>query len=221
MKIDQQFSQNNQMFVRFNKGEGRLVFPFDFDGIATGGRQRCQASAHRRRHQRHAHHQPAHDHRHPSRLFARHREQPAVVGRLRPVRARLSVVLHQPDPGPGVSEYLTSRTSRHWPTARTSIDVGDTWSLQPSMTRQHGRHLLKIGGDMRLLRGHFFRNTTPAGRFSLDRNQTGGPSAATPTGGFGLASMLVGFGSGVHAERTPASASKTCTTACTSRMTGA
>src|SRR5688572_8565295 len=40
MKFDHQFSQNNQMFVRLNLGEGRLVFPHFFDGIASDGRNR-------------------------------------------------------------------------------------------------------------------------------------------------------------------------------------
>jgi len=81
-------------------------------------------------------------------------------------------------------------------------DVGDTWSLQPSVTMQRSRHLIKTGGEVRLIRGNFFRNTDPAGSYSFAVNQTGGPNVNTPLGGFALASLLFGYGSGSLAANT-------------------
>src|SRR5688572_10278784 len=81
-------------------------------------------------------------------------------------------------------------------------DPGDTWSLQPSMSIQRSSHLVKTGGEGRLLRGNFFRNTAPAGSFSFGPNQSGGPNVNTPVGGFALASMLFGYGSGSIASNT-------------------
>lgn len=75
---------------------------------------------------------------------------------------------------------------------------GDTWSLQSSISMQRGKHLLKTGGDARLVRGNWFTATNTSGNFSFATAQTGGPRADAPsTGtGFSMASLLVGFGSG-------------------------
>src|ERR1019366_670823 len=58
-----------------------------------------------------------------------------------------------------------------------------------------GSHMFKAGGDIRVLRGDWWSTQSPDGTFSFASNQTGGPNAAAPSGGFGLASMLLGFGS--------------------------
>jgi hypothetical protein len=80
-----------------------------------------------------------------------------------------------------------------------SIDqAGHTWSLQSSVSLDHGHDLFKIGGEMRIIRGNFYRNDAPSGSFSFDGAFTGGPRADTPadTSGFALASLLMGYGSG-------------------------
>ncbi|MBI3683513.1 MAG: TonB-dependent receptor [Acidobacteria bacterium] len=196
LKIDHQFSTRNQMFVRFNKGEGRLVFPFSFEGIATAGRNNVK-----RPHIGLA-------------ISDTVLLNPRTTLDIRLGYAR-GIENNRPwsdgfDPAQlGFPQsYLNLIQSRAFPTISVSeieglanspyiYDPGDTWSLQPAMTRQAGKHLIKFGADLRLIRGNYFRNTTPSGSFSFGPNQTGGPRAATPTGGFGLASMLVGFGSGV------------------------
>jgi hypothetical protein len=195
LKVDHQFSINNHMFVRMNKGEGRLVFPHRFDGIATAGRNNVKR---------------------PNLGFAvsdTHLLNPRTTLDIRIGYAR-GIENNRPwSDGFDVSslgfssQYVNLLQSKAFP--RIGItdfetladspyiqDPGDTWSLQPAMTRQSGKHLIKFGADMRLIRGNFFRNLTPAGSFSFGPQQTGGPRADTPAAGFGLASFLVGFGSG-------------------------
>ncbi|MGH9659188.1 MAG: TonB-dependent receptor domain-containing protein, partial [Bryobacteraceae bacterium] len=73
---------------------------------------------------------------------------------------------------------------------------GDTWSLQSSASFHRGRHLIKTGGEGRMVRGHFFTNNAPSGSFNFSPLMTGGPRADTPAGGFAMASLLVGYGTG-------------------------
>jgi hypothetical protein len=197
MKFDHHSSSRNQMFVRMNLGEGRLVFPFSFDAVATSGRNRVKRP----------HFGVA--------LNDTMLINPTTTVDLRLGYARgvennrpwsdgfdlaslgfpasyLRLIQSPAFPQIGVSEMETLANSPY------IYDPGDTWSLQPNISMQRGRHLVKAGADLRLSRGHYFRNTTPAGAFSFGVGQTGGPRADTPaaTSGFGLASMLVGFGSG-------------------------
>jgi hypothetical protein len=72
---------------------------------------------------------------------------------------------------------------------------GDTYSSSNSVTIASGSHMFKAGGDIRVLRGDWWSTQSPTGSFSFAPNQTGGPNASAPSGGFGLASMLLGFGS--------------------------
>ncbi|MEX2260507.1 MAG: TonB-dependent receptor [Bryobacteraceae bacterium] len=195
LKFDHQFSLRNLMFVRVNQGEGRLVFPHRFDGDATGGRNRV-----RRPH------------------FGVAISDTFLLSPRTTMDVRLGYARGVEDNKPWSdgfdpvslgfpSSYGSLIQGKAFPTIGVSdfeslagsaliLDPGDTWSLQPSVSMQRGRHLYKIGGEGRLLRGNYFRNTHPSGSFSFGPNQTGGPRADTPSGGFGLASMLVGFGSG-------------------------
>ncbi|MSV29058.1 MAG: TonB-dependent receptor [Bryobacterales bacterium] len=195
VKIDQQFSSKNQMFVRVNRGEGRLVFPFDFEGIATSGRNNVKRphlgiaisdtttiSPRTTLDIRLGYSRGIENNRPWSDGF-----DPVSLGF---PSSFSNLIQSRAFPNISVSDFQPLANSPY------IFDPGDTWSLQPAMTHQRGRHLLKFGGETRLIRGHFFRNLTPSGRFSFAPNQTGGPNAATPAGGFGLASMLVGFGSG-------------------------
>ncbi len=203
IKIDHQFNANNQFFARVNFGEGRLVFPFDFDGVATGGRNNVKR---------------------PNRgvalndtiILSPHTTMDIRFGFARGIENNkpwsdgfdltglgfapgyLNLIQGQAFPNINVTDITALANSP------LIFDPGFTWSLQPSVTMVRGRHLFKTGGDLRLLRGNYFRNTAPAGSFSFGVNETGGPNAATPTNttGFGLASMLVGFGSGSLANNT-------------------
>ncbi len=194
-KVDHQFSQSNHMFVRLNQGEGRLVFPHRFEDIASGGRNRVK-----RPH------------------FGLAISDTMLLSPRTTMDLRLGYSRGVEDNRPWSdgfdpaqlgfpSSYLNLIQSRAFPTIAVADfeglagspfinDPGDTWSLQPAATRQSGRHLIKFGGEARLIRGHFFRNLHPSGRFSFAPQQTGGPRADTPVGGFALASMLAGFGSG-------------------------
>ncbi|MBK5293146.1 MAG: TonB-dependent receptor, partial [Acidobacteriia bacterium] len=195
IKIDHQFNSNHQMFGRLNFGEGRLVFPHSFDGIATAGRNNVKR---------------------PNfgvALSDTHILSPTTTFDVRLGYAR-GVENNRPwSDGFDLAalgfpaSYLNLVQSRAFPTIGVTdfeglagsgyiFDPGDTWSLQPSVTMQRNKHLLKYGGEVRLSRGNYFRNLNPSGTFSFGPNQTGGPSAATPSAGFGMASFLVGFGSG-------------------------
>ncbi|MBI3473792.1 MAG: TonB-dependent receptor [Candidatus Solibacter usitatus] len=197
VKIDHHFSDKNLFFARVNKGEGRLVFPYRFEGVATGGRNNVK-----RPHVGVALNDTI--------LLSDHTTLDVRLGAARGIEN------NRPwsdgfDPGSlgFSSSFVNLIQSKAFPNINVSdmegladspyiFDPGYTWSLQPSLSLQRGRHLFKTGGDFRLLRGNYFRNLTPSGSFSFGPNQTGGPNAATPGAGtgFGLASMLVGFGSG-------------------------
>lgn len=195
LKVDHHFSSSNQMFVRMNVGEGRLVFPHRFDGIATGGRNNVK-----RPH------------------FGVAISDTMLVSPTTTLDLRLGYAQGTENNRPWSDgfdpvqlgfpqNYLNLVQSRAFPTISVTdfeglagspfiYDPGYTWSLQPAMTRQSGKHLIKFGADLRLIRGNYFRNLHPSGQFSFRPQETGGPRADTPAGGFGLASLLVGFGSG-------------------------
>ena len=75
---------------------------------------------------------------------------------------------------------------------------GHTWSFQPSVSFERGPHLIKTGGDVRILQGNFFHNSAPSGAFAFSPLGTGGPRADTPSAGTGVsaASLLLGYGTG-------------------------
>ena len=195
IKIDHTFNPNHQMFGRLNFGEGRLIFPHRFDGVATGGRNNVKR---------------------PNfgiALSDTHILSPTTTFDVRIGYAR-GVENNRPwSDGFDLAalgfpaSYQNLVQTKAFPTLNVSdfeglagsgyiFDPGHTWSLQPSVTMQRNKHLLKYGGEVRLSRGNYFRNLNPSGTYSFGPNQTGGPNAATPSAGFGLASFLVGFGSG-------------------------
>jgi hypothetical protein len=72
----------------------------------------------------------------------------------------------------------------------------DLWSTSDALSIAAGRHLFKMGGQVRILRGNWWNNTTPDGSFTFRPNESGGPNALSPSGGSSIASLLLGFGQG-------------------------
>lgn len=195
LKFDHYFSTRNQMFVRLNKGEGRLVFPRSCDCIAANQGNRVKRP----------HFGLAINDNHlinPSTTFdvrlgfARGIEDnkpwsdgfdPVSLGFVNSYRNLTQGLAF---PTVNVTDFTTLGGS---PLIK---DPGDTWSLQPSLSKQQSNHLIKTGGEVRLIRGNFFRNTNPSGTYSFGPNQTGGPNVNTPAQGFAMASLLMGYGSG-------------------------
>jgi len=205
LKFDHTVSAKNQMFVRINQGEGRLLFPRSWDNVAAGP---AGSSGNR---VRRPHFGVA--------LNDTHLLSPRTTVDIRLGYAR-GIEDNKPwsdgfDPVTlgfpasyrqviqGLAFPTVSVTEFNQLAGSPLInDPGDTWSLQPSISMQRGRHLIKTGGEGRLIRGHFFRNLHPSGQFSFGVNQTGGPRVDTPASGFALASLLFGFGSGSISNNT-------------------
>jgi hypothetical protein len=200
VKIDHSFGSANQMFSRINFGEGRLIFPRSHDGIAAGTGNGNPGTRVKRPHFGLAF-SDTHSINPQTTVdvrlgYARGIENnrpwsdgfdPVTLGF--PASYR-SVIQSLAFPNINVTDMMSLGG------APFIYDPGDTWSLQPSLSMQRGSHVLKTGGETRLIRGHYFRNTAPTGTFSFGPNQTGGPNVNTPSGGFGLASFLLGYGSG-------------------------
>ncbi|MCC6588727.1 MAG: TonB-dependent receptor [Bryobacterales bacterium] len=197
VKTDHYFSPKHHTFVRVNYGTAKLVYPHQFDGIATAGRD-----VNLRPHSGIG-------------LNETYMISPQTtldvrlgwaggVERFFPWSDGFDVTKL------GFSDRYKSLLQRSvFPTvsvnqfaslsgSRFQEEPGHTYSSQASISHQRGRHLIKTGGEARLIRGSFFRNPNPAGTFSFGVAQTGGPRADTPgsTTGFGMASMLLGYGSG-------------------------
>jgi hypothetical protein len=206
LKFDQSFGTKNQMFARINFGEGRLIFPRSFDGIAAGSSPSGAGNRVTRPHWGIAFsdtHLISPRTTFDLRLgFARGIEDnkpwsdgfdPETLGFVKGYRNLIQGLAF---PTVSVTDIMSLAGS---PLIR---DPGDTWSLQPSVSTLRGSHLVKFGGEGRLIRGNFFRNTAPSGSYSFIPNQTGGPNVNTPAGGFALTSLLFGFGSGSLASNT-------------------
>ena len=75
---------------------------------------------------------------------------------------------------------------------------GRSWTLDTSVSIKRGRHLIKTGFEGALIRGDLFRNSSPSGAFRFTPNWTDGPRADTPSmkTGFAIASLLLGLGTG-------------------------
>jgi hypothetical protein len=71
---------------------------------------------------------------------------------------------------------------------------GNTYSNAEAVTINAGRHMFKTGVDIRVTQGNQAL-TGGNGTFAFAPNQSGGPNATGPSGGFGLASLLLGFAS--------------------------
>ncbi len=80
----------------------------------------------------------------------------------------------------------------------TQYQPRNVWAVLGSVAHQKGKHSLKVGGDIRLLHFNEGQNAVASGSFSFSRLFTQGPTPtqASTTGGFGVASMLLGDASG-------------------------
>ena len=73
----------------------------------------------------------------------------------------------------------------------------DVYQAQGSITKIYGGHTIKTGAEYRLYHENYFQPNTPNGSFTFSRNQTAqNPLLSSSTQGDGLASALLGFGSG-------------------------
>ncbi len=197
VKLDHQFSPRNQSFFRLNKGSAQLIYPYYFEGPAVSGRdintrpnfggaigETFSISARTTWDTRIG--------------FARGIEEfrPWSQGfdltQLGFSSAYQNLVQYRAFPGVSVTGFQSLGGSRWYE------QPGDTWSLQSSVSMQRGKHLFKTGGDARLVRGNWFTATNTSGSFSFGTTQSGGPRADAPSAGtgFGMASLLLGYGSG-------------------------
>ncbi len=80
----------------------------------------------------------------------------------------------------------------------TQFQPRNVWAMLGSVAHQRGKHSIKIGGDIRFLHFNEGQNAVASGAFSFSRLFTQGPvpTQASTTGGFGVASMLLGDASG-------------------------
>lgn len=73
----------------------------------------------------------------------------------------------------------------------------DVYQSQGALTKIIGGHTIKTGAEFRRYHENYFQPNTPNGSFTFSRNQTAqNPLVASSTQGDGLASALLGFGSG-------------------------
>lgn len=197
VKTDHYFTEKHHTFVRVNYGTAKLVYPHQFDGIATAGRD-----VNLRPHSGIG-------------LNETYMISPRTtldvrlgwaggVERFFPWSDGFDVTKL------GFTDAYKNQLQRSvFPTvsatgfaslsgSRFQEEPGHTYSSQGSISHQRGKHLIKTGGEARLVRGSFFRNPNPAGTFNFGVAQTGGPRADTPAAnsGFAMASMLMGYGTG-------------------------
>jgi len=197
-KADHHFSEKWTTFFRVNYGTALLIFPHEFDGIATPGRDIVK-----RPHQgfgwgntvlisprttfdlRLGYAWGKEDRRPFSSGF-----DVASLG-FAPGFARL--LQHQSFPIFSVAGFQQLSNSPF------QFQPGYTWTLQPSLSTQRGKHVMKYGADFRLLYGNFLNLGRPSGQFGFNNAWSNGPRADTPlaTTGFSMTSLILGLGSGV------------------------
>ena len=70
----------------------------------------------------------------------------------------------------------------------------DTHSLLPSLTIVHGRQVIKVGADLRLMRINYFNPTSPGGVYNFTQAFTQGPNplVSSANAGDSFASLLLG-----------------------------
>ncbi len=197
VKTDHYFTEKHHTFVRVNYGTAKLVYPHQFDGIATAGRD-----VNLRPHSGIGVNETYMIS--PRTTLDVRLGWAGGVERFFPWSDGFDVtklgfsnnyknlLQRSVFPTVGVNGFASLSGSRF------QEEPGHTYSSQSSVSHQHGRHLIKTGGEARLVRGSFFRNPSPAGSFSFGLTQTGGPRADTPVvnSGFGMASLLMGYGTG-------------------------
>ncbi|MPY86318.1 MAG: hypothetical protein GEU99_00170 [Luteitalea sp.] len=113
----------------------------------------------------------------------------------------------------GFPQYMSQLDTSLWPqfSVADATNIGNgfgndqprnTYSVVGQVHRLAGRHLVKVGVDFRVLQFNAFENNDPAGSFSFSRSMTQGPIAnqASPNAGHGVASLLLGTGSGGNVD---------------------
>ncbi len=197
MKFDHKISETWNTFVRVNYGTALLVFPHEFDGIASPGRNRVNRP-------------------HKGISWG----NTVLLGSRTTFDLRLGFSRAIDDNKPwsegfdlsslGFSpNYVRLVQGLAFPTVGVTgfqglagsplaVNPGQTYVVQSNVSHQRGKHVLKVGGDVRAMYGHFFRNNNPSGTFSFSNAWSNGPRADTPlaTTGFPMASFLLGLGGG-------------------------
>jgi hypothetical protein len=205
VKADHHFSEGYTTFVRVNYGTALLIFPFDFDGIATGERNVVN-----RPH------------------FGVSWGNTFLLSPRRTFDVRVGFARAKEDNKPWSDgfdlaqlgfpqSFINGVQNQAFPNIRVTgmmnlagspliNDPGYTWTLQPSLAEQRGKHLLKYGADLRLLYGNFFRNLNGSGIFNFSNQWVNGPRADTPTAntGFPLAALLLGTPSSASIDQNTA-----------------
>ena len=195
MKFDHQFSSNHLMFARLNIGDAYFNFNYDFDGIATPGRNVVNR---------------------PNKGIAIN--DTFLLSPQTTIDTRVGYAFGKEQQRPYSNgfdlvslgfpaAFANSVQAAAIPTIRVSgfqglagsgykEQPGYTYSFQSSVSMYRGSHLFKTGGEVRVLRGNYLTNDNPSGNFSFAQANTGGPRADTPAGGFPMASFLTGYGTG-------------------------
>ncbi|MCZ2147407.1 MAG: TonB-dependent receptor [Bryobacterales bacterium] len=197
LKFDHKLAEKHQMFVRVNSGDAFFNFNYDFPGIATPGRNVV--------------HRPnkgiAVDDTYminPSTIldvrvgYANGKEQQEPysarfdLASLGFPQAFVKGAQYQNFPGISITGF-ESLGGVGW-----KQQPGYNYSLQSSLSRQQGKHMLKAGVQLNLFRGNFLTSGNPSGTFSFNTANTGGPRADTPvaSSGLGMATFLYGYASG-------------------------
>ena len=202
VKIDHKFGDRYTTFARVNYGTALLIFPFQFDGLATDGRNVVNR---------------------PNMGISW--GNTLLLSPRRTLDVRLGFARAKEDNQPwsagfdlaglGMpSSFVSTLQAPSFPQVRVNgfmnlagsglvNDPGMTWTLQPSMSEQRGKHLFRFGADLRLLYGNFFRNLSGPGNYSFTNAWTNGPRADTPlaTTGFPMASLLLGTANSGSVDR--------------------
>ena len=197
VKLDHRFATAWTTYFRINQGKGLLVFPFDFNGIASQGRNVVNRP-------------------HIGLSWG----NTVLLNPHTTLDIRMGYARGKEDNAPWSSgfdlaslgfpaQFTGLLQAKAFPTigitgftglANSPLisDIGHTYFLQSNVSHQRGKHVLKVGADIRFLYGNFFRNTNPGGNFSFSNAWSNGPSALTPAAntGFPMASFLMGLGGG-------------------------
>jgi hypothetical protein len=154
VKLDHQLSEKYTFFFRVNYGTALLILPFQFDGLATDGRNVVNR---------------------PN--FGISWGSTFLLSPRRTLDIRVGYARAKEDNKPwsegfdlsGIgfpASFVNSLQSQAFPLMRVNgfmnlagsgliNDPGYTYTLQPSFSEQRGKHLLRYGADLRLLYGNF------------------------------------------------------------------
>jgi len=70
----------------------------------------------------------------------------------------------------------------------------DNYGLSPALTKILGRHTLKIGGELRILRHNYAQSNVPSGIFNFNNLQTSQNPFSPGNSGSGFSSFMLGYG---------------------------